>query len=116
MMTSIPYNEIHFISEYEPEIFKSEPPIYPLNLIQLLRRSPNLSLFSAPDNLACYRMWWVTTMTRSMTVSMESPLPNKIARLETFYNLIMEPAASVTLNDVDIVSAAEMINSCTSTS
>ena len=28
---------------------------------------------------------------------------------ETFYNLIMEPAASVTLNDVDIVSAAEMI-------
>ena len=108
----VPYNEIHFIfRDYEPEVLKSEPPIYPLNLIQLLRRSPNLSLFSAFRQLGMLQdvvgYNHDTVYDRLDGITFAEWAKSRVS--ETFYNLIMEPAASVTLNDVDIVSAAEMI-------
>ena len=42
------YDDVHFtFRDYEDEVMKSEPPIYPLNLIALLERSPNFNFFSA---------------------------------------------------------------------
>ena len=108
----IPYNEVHFVfRDYEPEVMKSEPPIYPLNLIQLLRRSPNLNLFSAFRQLGMlgdvvgYNH--DTVFERRDNETFASWAKSRVS--QTFYDLIMQPAASVTLNNPDEVSAAEMI-------
>ena len=89
----------------------SEPPTYPLNLINLLQRSPNMNLFSAFRQLGMLRdvVWYNhdTIFDRLDHVTYESWAKNKVSK--TFYDVIMEPAASVTLNRVDQVSAAEMI-------
>ena len=107
-----PYDEVHFVyRDYEPEVMMSEPPTYPLNLINLLQRSPNMNLFSAFRQLGMLRdvVWYNhdTIFDRLDHVTYESWAKNKVSK--TFYDVIMEPAASVTLNRVDQVSAAEMI-------
>jgi len=107
-----PYDEVHFVyRDYQPEVMKSEPPTYPLNLINLLQRSPNMNLFSAFRQLGMLRdvVWYdhTTIYDRLDHVTYQDWATNKVSK--TFYDVIMEPAASVTLNRVDEVSAAEMI-------
>ncbi|MEE2756157.1 MAG: FAD-dependent oxidoreductase [Myxococcota bacterium] len=108
----VPYNEVHFVfRDYEPEVMKSEPPVYPLNLIQLLRRSPNLSLFSAFRQLGMLKdvvgYNHDDIFERLDGETFESWAKTRVSK--AFYELIMEPAASVTLNKPELVSAAEML-------
>ena len=108
----VPYNEVHFVfRDYEPETLKSEPPIYPLNLIQLLRRSPNLSLFSAFRQLGMLTdvigYNHDTVFDKLDLETFENWASTRVSK--TFYELIMQPAASVTLNNTELVSAAEML-------
>ena len=106
------YNEVHFVfRDYKPEVMKSEPPTYPLNLIQLLRRSPNLSLFSAFKQLGMLKdvvgYNHDTLYDRLDGITFEEWAKTRVSK--AFYDLVMQPAASVTLNDESLVSAAEMI-------
>lgn len=107
-----PHNETHFTYRtYEDEVLTSDPPIYPLNLIKLLERSPNLNLFSAFNQLGIlgdvlyYNHWDIHE--RLDHVTFESWSKSKVS--QTFYDIMLQPAASVTLNDPQKVSAAEMI-------
>ncbi len=107
-----PYDEVHFVyRDYEPEVLKSEPPIYPLNLIRLLQRSPNMNLFSAFRQLGMLRdvVWYDhdTVFQRRDNETFEDWARARVS--PTFYDIIMQPAASVTLNRPEAVSAAEMI-------
>ncbi len=108
-----PYNEIHFVyRDYEPEELKSEPPTYPLNLIRLLQRSPNMNLFSAFRQFGMLRdiVWYnhKTVYEKLDGQTFESWAKTRVSK--TFYDVIMQPAASVTLNDPAVVSAAEMVH------
>ena len=107
----VPYNEVHFVfRDYEPETLKSEPPIYPLNLIQLLRRSPNLSLFSAFRQLGLLTdVIGYNHDTVFDKLDLETFELGEHTGLKDLYELIMQPAASVTLNNTELVSAAEML-------
>ncbi|MEE2788419.1 MAG: FAD-dependent oxidoreductase [Myxococcota bacterium] len=107
-----PYDDVHFrFRDYKDEILKSEPPVYPLNLIALLERSPNFNFFSA------FRMLRLlpavagydhdTIYERLDNTTFENWAENRVSK--KFYDIIMQPAASVTLNDPERVSAAEMI-------
>jgi len=98
--------------DYEPEILKSEPPIYPLNLVNLLQSSPNLNLFSAFKQLKMMppilgynhdKVW-----NQYDHITFADWAQNNVSK--TFYDVYLEPAASVTLNDPNAISAAEMIH------
>lgn len=107
-----PYDKIHFVyRDYQPEVVYSDPPIYPLNLVALLQRSPNLSLASAPAQLGLlfdvllYDHQYVYQSLDGKTFPtwiQERGIPRD------FYELFLQPAASVTLNDPLAISAAEM--------
>ena len=106
------YSGVHFtFRDYEDEVLLSEPPIYPLNLINLLARSPNFNLFSAFRQLgllgpiAFYNH--ENVYERFDDVSFAEWGKQNVSK--KFYDIILQPAASVTLNDPEKVSAAEMI-------
>ena len=106
------YEGVHFtFRDYEDEVLVSEPPIYPLNLINLLARSPNFNLFSAFRQLgllgpiAFYKHDEVWDRFDDVTFA-EWGKQNVSKK---FYDIILQPAASVTLNDPEKISAAEMI-------
>jgi isorenieratene synthase len=107
-----PYNTVDFLfRDYEPEALKSDPQIYPLNLFALMKRSPNLNLLDAVGQLNA--MWEVMNFNYDKMAHLD-----KISFLDwaknkgvdkKFFDIIMEPAASVTLNDVSKISAYEMV-------
>lgn len=106
------HHETHFtFRDYQDEILKSDPPSYPLNLIKLLERSPNLNLFSAFRQLGLlgdvlyYDHWSVYEQLDQITF--EEWSKGRVSK--TFYDVLLQPAASVTLNDPLKISAAEMV-------
>ncbi len=107
------YNKIHFVfRDYKPEVLESSPPIYPVNLANLLVRSPNLNVLDALPQLRSmvdvmffnYDKLWdkFDTLTFGEWVK-------RTGVSKKFYDILLEPAASVTLNDPMRISAAEMI-------
>lgn len=108
-----PYEAVHFaFRDYKPERLSSDPPVYPLNLVNLVLKSPNLSLkdaieqFRGLSEVMYYDHDKIYAKYDGITFkewAEEKGISKK------FYELILEPAASVTLNDPDKVSAAEMI-------
>jgi isorenieratene synthase len=96
---------------YKPEQIYSEGP-YPLNLLGIVSRSPNLSLTDAiksilalPD-LTFYNydnVWRDWDNITFIEWAQEKHVP------QNFYDIIMDPALSVTLNDRTTLSAAEIL-------
>lgn len=106
------YGGVHFVfRDYEPEVLKSEPPVYPLNLVNLLRRSPNLNVLDGLGQLGLLRdvMFYnhQDNYERLDNLSFLDWIAKRNISKE-FSDLFMIPAASVTLNDVSKISAAEM--------
>lgn len=107
-----PFNDVFFtFKTYEPEVIKSEG-FYPANLLGIINRSPNLNLLTAletfralPDiifyNHANHFQKFDNILFKDWA---KATGVNK-----KFYDIIMEPAASVSLNDPEKVSASEML-------
>ncbi len=107
------YNTVHFkFRTYKPEALESTPPIYPLNLLSIIGRSPNLNIFDAATQLG---------LVKDVMLYNHNDIYNKYDGItfvewsrkagvnKAFYDVLMEPASSVTLNDADKISAAEML-------
>lgn len=113
----VDFKEVKFLfkeKEYKPELLKSEG-AYPFNLLGIVLGSPNLNILSAMGVVGAMPEIVAYNFDRN-----ENPKfgYDKITLAEyakqrrvnkDFYNIVMEPAASVTLNDPDKVSAAEML-------
>lgn len=107
------FKEVYFEFKppLKPEVIRSEGP-YPLNLIKLLADSPNLNLLTAAGVLGAigdvvfYNHFLNNKRLDNLTFEewMDRGFVNK-----TFRNVVLRPAASVTLNDPQKVSAAEMV-------
>lgn len=108
----VPFNEIFFtFKNYAPEVIKSEGP-YPLNLLGIVKNSPNLNLLNALQTF------------RALPDIIFYNHKNHFAKFDDinfydwandtgvnqkFFDIIMQPAASVTLNEPTKISASEMI-------
>lgn len=107
-----PYNEVHFeFRTYKPEVLQSAPPIYPLNMLNLLRRSPNFNVAEGAKMLGIIKD--VLLYDHSTNVSRLDKMnilewAKKINMDKKFFDIFVYPAASVTLNDPKLLSAAEM--------
>lgn len=107
-----PLNEVQFVfKDYAPETVKSEPPIYPLNLLNIIKNSPNMNLLDAAGTLNTIRdvlfFNYRKNYQRLDNVTFKEFAKNRGVN-KKFFDIVMEPAASVTLNDPDTISAAEM--------
>ena len=106
------WDKVHFVyRNYKPEVIYSQGP-YPFNLIGIIKRSPNLKLtdailsgLSLPD-LMFYDFDKVYE--KYDNISFKDWATQKKVE-QDFYDIIMQPALSVTLNERDIFSAAEML-------
>ncbi|CAF0759935.1 unnamed protein product [Brachionus calyciflorus] len=107
------WDAVHYIfRNYKPEVIYSEGP-YPLNLLGIISRSPNLkltdaikSVLSLPD-LIFYDFDSINEKYDNLTFH-EWAIQKKV--VQDFYDIIMKPALSVTLNEQEIFSAAEMLS------
>jgi len=107
-----PWPKVNFVfKDYEPEEIYSEGP-YPGNLVGIIQRSPNLNLLDAASMIWAlqdlaffdYETIWDNYDHMTFAEWAESKsVPQK------FYDIIMQPALSVTLNEQKTISAAEML-------
>ncbi len=108
-----PYKKVHFVYRtYKPEVLESSPPIYPLNLINLLSRSPNLNPLDALRQLRGMidvMYYNHKDVYRRFDGETFAAWAKRTGISQKFYEVLLEPAASVTLNDPKLISAAEMI-------
>lgn len=106
-----PFNEVYFhFNSYKPETIRSEGP-YPLNLLKIVSDSPNLNLLNAaatwralPDIM--FYNHFSTPQKLDEKTFPEWAKETGISK--AFYDVILNPAASVSLNDPAKISAAEM--------
>jgi carotenoid phi-ring synthase / carotenoid chi-ring synthase len=106
------FNEVYFMFEdYKPELLKSEG-AYPLNLLSIVLNSNNLNLLSAAvtagilPELLGYN--YPKTNNALDNITLADFAKNRKVNKD-FFNIILQPAASVTLNDPNKVSAGEML-------
>ncbi len=108
----MPFEQIYYqFDSYKPEVISSVGP-YPLNLINILKESPNLNFLDAAGTFGAVKdiifydhaTNWQKFDSISFTEWAKNTKVNK-----RFWDIIMEPAASVTLNDPSKISAAEML-------
>lgn len=106
------FNEVFFtFKDYKEEVIKSTG-AYPINLLNIVKDSPNLSMLNALQTF------------RALPDIIFYNHKNHFAKFDNlnffdwakdtgvnkkFFDVIMEPAASVTLNDPEKISASEMI-------
>lgn len=106
-----PFNEVFFwFEKYKPEVIRSVGP-YPANLISIVKDSPNLSLLNAAQTWRALPdlMFYNHGKTPAKLDSMTFPEWAKSTGVsKEFYDIVMYPAASVTLNRPEQLSAAEM--------
>jgi isorenieratene synthase len=107
-----PFNEVYYeFADYQPELIKSVGP-YPINLLNILKQSPNLNLLNAIQTIGAVKdivfynhaQNWQRFDQETFTDWGKRTRVNK-----GFWDIIMEPASSVTLNDPGRISAAEML-------
>jgi hypothetical protein len=104
--------KVNFVyRHYLPELIYSEGP-YPLNLLGIISRSPNLKLtdallssLSLPD-MIFYE--YNEIFRKYDNISFKEWATEKHVA-QDFYDIIMQPSLSVTLNEREIFSAAEML-------
>ncbi|XP_071941398.1 carotenoid phi-ring synthase-like [Antedon mediterranea] len=101
----------YIFRDYEPESIYSKGP-YPLNLFGLIHRSPNMKLTDALHSvkslvdLAYFQ--YDTIFEKYANTTLEEWARDKDVP-QSFYDILMKPILSVTLNRRDIFSAAEML-------
>jgi isorenieratene synthase len=107
-----PFEEVYFkFRTYQDEVIRSVGP-YPFNLINIIQESPNLNLldaaktFGAVGDIIFYNH--ATNYRRFDQLSFED-WGRRTGVDKKFWDIIMYPAASVTLNDPAKLSAAEML-------
>lgn len=108
-----PYTSVNFQFEsYQPERLESTPKVFPLNLLGIIERSPNLdwadvfgSLGVLPD-LMQFRLAGLYDRLDDVTF-LEWIRRRRVS--PAFRDVVMLPAATVTLNRVADLSAAEMV-------
>jgi len=108
-----PYRKVSVaFRKYKQEIIRSEPSLYPMNLIGILLRSPNLSLFDMryllniiPD-LMYFR--FEDIYERLDNISYQE-WADRHGVSKKLFAILFEPAASVTINDPQTISAAELV-------
>ncbi len=108
-----PYRKVSvYFKNYEPEIIRSSPTLYPLNLINILRKSPNLSLFDmkylleAIPDLMYFQYDGIYDRLDSISYHQWA---KQRGISEKIFAILFEPAASVTINDPETISAAELV-------
>jgi len=109
----LPYRKVTVaFRKYKQEVIKSNPPIYPINLIGILLRSPNLSLFDMkyllniiPD-LMYFQYESIYNRLDHISYSEWAEMHGVSKKL---FAILFEPAASVTINDPETISAAELV-------
>ncbi|MBM4251972.1 MAG: FAD-dependent oxidoreductase [Deltaproteobacteria bacterium] len=108
----VPFNEVYYeFNNYKPELVTSRGP-YPINLLNILKQSPNLNILNAIQTIGAVKdiifynhdRNWQQFDNETFAAWGKRTGVNK-----KFWDIIMEPAASVTLNDPDKISAAEML-------
>lgn len=108
----VPFDKVYYeFATYAPETISSDGP-YPVNLVNIIRTSKNLNLldaagtFGAVKDIIFYNHGnnWEKFDDISFVDWAKKTRVNK-----KFWDIIMEPAASVTLNDPASLSAAEML-------
>ena len=108
----VDFNEVKFLFEnYKPELIESKG-FYPLNLVGIVVRSPNLNFLSAIGVVGALPEIVGFDYSRVMRDFDNMTLEEYATRRKVnkdFYNIVLKPAASVTLNDPKKVSAAEML-------
>lgn len=104
---------VNFVfKDYKPELIYSSGP-FPLNLLGVINRSPNLNMLDAMkssmslQDLLFFNFDTVNEKYDDMSFR-EWATQKHVA--EAFYDIILQPALSVTLNERDIFSAAEMLS------
>jgi isorenieratene synthase len=108
-----PYRRVSVaFREYKQEIIRSVPAWYPINLIGILLRSPNLSLYDMrylieiiPD-LMYFR--YEDIYDRLDNISYHE-WADRHGVSKKLFAILFEPAASVTINDPETISAAELV-------
>lgn len=106
------FDEVFFkFRSYASETIKTEGP-YPLNLLGIIQRSPNLSLLNAINTWGA--VGDIIFYDHASNVRRFDDVTYEAWRQRTrvdqaFWDVIMAPAASVTLNDTRRISAAEML-------
>ncbi len=108
-----PYNAVNFIfRDYLPERLVSEPKVFPLNLANIIETSPNLdwpdiftSLGISPDVLS-FRYEGLYERNDDETFGQWQ---DRVQVSKKFRDVVMQPAAHVTLNRQSDLSAAEML-------
>ena len=101
-----------YFSDYKPEVIQSKPAIYPLNLISILKRSPNVGLLDMrhlmkiiPDLMY---FDYDTVYDRLDSITFEEWAKTHGVTKKIF-SILFEPGASVTINDPKTISAAELV-------
>ena len=106
-----PFNEVYFhFKDYLPETVRSVGP-YPANLISMIKDSPNLTLLNAIQTWRALPdiMFYNHAKTPQKLDSLAFPDWAKQTSVDKkFYDIIMYPAANVTLNSPQTMSAAEV--------
>lgn len=108
-----PWEKVNYVfKDYKPEEIYSVGP-YPLNLLGVVERSPNLSFMDAISSslslqdLLFFDFDTVNAKYDNISFKEWGQLKHVAA---PFYDIVLQPALSVTLNERDIFSAAEMLS------
>ena len=108
-----PYQKVSVaFRDYTQEIIRSEPPIYPINLISILLRSPNLGLgdmkhlLNIIPDLMYFRYEGIYDRLDNISYQQWADRHGVSKKL---FAILFEPAASVTINDPETISAAELV-------
>jgi len=108
-----PYRKVTVaFRKYQQEVIRSNPPWYPFNLLAILLRSPNLTIFDVrflleiiPDLMY---FQYESVYDRLDDISYHE-WAHRRGVSEKLFAVLFEPAASVTINDPETISAAELV-------
>lgn len=108
-----PYDQVDFVFRtYRPERLESTPKVFPLNLVGIIDRSPNLdwdditgSIGILPD---LFQFNFRRVFERLDGITFDE-WKRRTGVTRRFDDVILQPAAHVTLNRVEELSAAEMV-------
>ena len=108
----VPFDQVYYqFDTYKPELVSSVGP-YPINLLGIIKNSPNLNLLDAIATVGAVKdiIFYdhASNWQRFDHISFFD-WSKKTHVNRAFWDIIMEPAASVTLNDPPKLSAAEML-------
>jgi isorenieratene synthase len=106
------FEQVYFqFRNYLPETLESRG-AYPFNLLDIIKRSPNLSLSNAIGTFGAVKdiiFYDHASNVRNFDAETYQAWGRRTRVDKAFWDVIMAPAASVTLNDVSKISAAEML-------